>query len=468
MSFLVYDLTFLVLFSVFIFIFLHKRRKNLKREGITYLYRTKLGIKFIDYVAKKYPKTLGFMRYIVVIFGYSAMFGMLYLLWKTIEIFVLRPDIIQAIKIPPLAPLIPYLPQIFKAEYLPMFYFTYWIIVLAVVAIVHEFSHGIFSRYAGIKIKSTGFAFIGPFLGAFVEPDEKQMEKKSKFNQLAMLASGTFANAVFTIVFFIILFLFFSIAFTASGALFNIYGFSYITKPEIKTIGASQIINMDGGMNVTEIKTSNSTYYMPTELLMNLSSYNETRQIFVFEDTPALKAGLQGAIISIDNQKTKTNADVKNILAKYNPGESVTIKTLNTDTKETKDYKIILAENPNNKSQAYVGVAGLPISTTSLLGKIRAKFSFFKDPYTYYAPRIASDLTLFIYYLFWWLAFINFSVALANMLPAWIFDGGRFFYLSVLAITKSEKFSKLAFKITTYIVLGAFLLLMVYWAFAIF
>ena len=36
---------------------------------------------------------------------------------------------------------------------------------------------------------------------------------------------------------------------------------------------------------------------------------------------------------------------------------------------------------------------------------------------------------------------ICFSVALINMLPIGIFDGGKFFFLTVAAITKNEKFS---------------------------
>jgi membrane-associated protease RseP (regulator of RpoE activity) len=57
-------------------------------------------------------------------------------------------------------------------------------------------------------------------------------------------------------------------------------------------------------------------------------------------------------------------------------------------------------------------------------------------------------------------------VALANMMPAWIFDGGRFFYISVFAIVKKEKITKVIFKISNYIILAVFLLLMILWAYA--
>jgi len=74
MSFISYDITFLVIFTLFVVIFLYKRRHNLKREGLLYLYRTKLGIQFIDWTNKKYGKILEKLQYIVVACGYFLMF----------------------------------------------------------------------------------------------------------------------------------------------------------------------------------------------------------------------------------------------------------------------------------------------------------------------------------------------------------------------------------------------------------
>ena len=151
MSFFIYDITFLVIFSVFLALFLIKRRKKLKREGILILYRTKVGIRIINYISKKHERFLHKFEYVLVFTGYALMIGMLYLLFQLVYIFLKSPEFIRAVKIPPIAPLIPYLPQIFKVDYLPAFYFTYWIIVLAVAAITHEFLHGIFAKARNIK-----------------------------------------------------------------------------------------------------------------------------------------------------------------------------------------------------------------------------------------------------------------------------------------------------------------------------
>ncbi len=155
MGFLLYDLTFLAVFSLFVIIFLYKRRKNLKREGLLYLYRTKVGIKLINFIGKRYRRTLKVLSYFVVLTGYVLMISMLYLLGKLVYLFFKFPEVVRAIKVPPLMPLIPYLPSIFKIEFLPPFYFTYWILAVAIIAISHEFSHGIFARFNNIKVKSS-------------------------------------------------------------------------------------------------------------------------------------------------------------------------------------------------------------------------------------------------------------------------------------------------------------------------
>ena len=133
-----------------------------------------------------------------------------------------------------------------------------------------------------------------------------------------------------------------------------------------------------------------------------------------------------------------------------------------------KEYSIILTPRPDNKSQAYLGVAILKPTTSSIFGKLRNKIVFFKDPNTYYKPKIAEELTIFIYNLLWWIVLINLSVALFNLLPLGISDGGRVFFLTILALTKSEKIAKKLYKFSTYFILFIFLLLTALWFFSYF
>jgi len=455
MSFILYDIIFLIAFSIFLIIFLVLRRKKIQREGILILYRTRLGIKVIDYISRRYKRFLNAFEYVIIFSGYLLMIGITILLIQVVYLFLKVPGLIQAIKIPPIAPLIPYLPQIFNADYLPPFYFTYWIIVLAITAIVHEFFHGIFAKARGIKIKSTGFAFLGPFTGAFVEPDEDKVKKLKIKEQIGFLAAGSFSNLLLGILFFIILWLFFLLTFAPSGVIFSTYTFAALNTSDINITNQSLLVNYNSGLNLTKIISENQTYYV-----QNVSIGNST-QIIAFEDTPALRVGLAGVIIEFNGEKINTGNDLQKALLDKKPGDNITIKTLLNGS--IKEYNLALIARPDNQSQAYLGITTIKTESSSLLGKIKNSVLFFKDPNTNYTIKVDGDLIMFIYNLIWWIVFINFSVALGNMMPLGIFDGGRVFYLTMLWITKSEKFAKKAYKFSTYILIALFLLLTFLW-----
>ncbi|MEK6873057.1 MAG: site-2 protease family protein [Nanoarchaeota archaeon] len=498
-SFYIYDISFLIVFSLFVGIFLYIRRHNLKREGIMYLYRTKVGIRFIDYVGKKYKKTLTVLGFIGVIIGYLLMLSMIYFLYKLVYIYLFAPEVVRQIKIPPLIPLIPYLPEVFKVSFLPPFYFTYWIISIAVIAIFHEFAHGIIAKRYNVPILTTGFGFLGPFLAAFVEPDEKIMMKKPKYQQIAILSAGVFTNFVLAIVFFLVLSIFFIVSYVPAGAIFNTYTPGIIEVGSISMIGGKaveiadkknilELINKDNltddlvlgnenQINFTKIISNNKTYYTninnfkeQLEKASLSSKDDETRKIVVYEDLPAINTGLRGTIIKINGNEVKDYNDLVDIMKNFKPGEKIKIITkYKTDkTKEEfLEYNLVLAEDSDKTGRAIMGI-GLIDFKGRILGKITDFFNFFKKPGTDYEPRFNAELIIFIYNLIWWLALINLSVALVNMWPVAIFDGGRMFFLTILAITKSERYAKAAFAFMTYLILGSLLLLMVGWFVAIF
>ena len=58
------------------------------------------------------------------------------------------------------------------------------IISLAVLLVVHEFSHGLLARAAKVRLKSIGLLIFSIIpVGAFVEPDERQISKVKKAAQ---------------------------------------------------------------------------------------------------------------------------------------------------------------------------------------------------------------------------------------------------------------------------------------------
>lgn len=469
-SFIVYDIIFLIIFATALFTFLYSRRKNLKKEGLLLLYKASWGIKLINYVGKKNPRAFKVLSYISVATGYILMITMFYLIYIILKIYLFRPDIVQIIKVPPIIPLVPYIDKIVPGLGLPPFYFTFWIIIIAIIAITHEFAHGFFAAHNKVKIKSTGFGFfpffLPIFLAAFVELDEKEMAKKSKFSQLAIISAGTFANLLTAILFFAVLWIFFSLAFTSSGIIFDNYPYSLVEVSAITMINGIPIDNLDyekildltdeAGLN--KIKTNDNDYVITKSSLEEQE--NNEGIILLYYDAPAINNDLERVIFKINGEKIQNLNDLRRKLSKYSPGEKITLNVLGDDGDDyNKD--IVLGENPEDKNLPWLGVGFLEQRSSSAMGKLYSALNF-KKPHTYYKSNFGASL--FIYNLLWWLILISISVALINMLPVGIFDGGRFFYLTILGITKNEKIAKKSFAFSTYFILFILLVLMFFWA----
>ena len=479
MGFLVYDLIFLAAFCLFIIWFLYKRRKNLQREmKIAFLYRTKIGIKFINYIGDRYKKLLGVLQYVSIVVGYILMLGVLYYAVKVVYSYVKYPILTELVKAPPLAPLIPYFPQIFGVEsFFPPFYFTYFIISFLVVAVVHEFSHGIFARYHKVKIKSTGFAFFGPFIGAFVEQDDKQMLKRKKIAQMSILSAGVFANIIVTGISLLVWMGIFYANFTPTGATFDVYSSSVVNVSEISGIGGVAIDNstpqsmikvIDNGQyviienmslgNLTRVIVKGNAYLAPIDYLKEQLE-EKSEFIMIYNDLPAINAGLKGDIIEIDGKKIRTHDELAEALPSYKPNDSILIKTRYGE--QIFEYELVMGEDPNQKGRAVLGIG----NTLAGVMQVEYRFAFFKESFTKYNAR--SELLSFLYYLLFWIFLLNLVVAFFNMLPFAIMDGGRFFYLTIWGITKSEKLAKAFYKWAGVLILMAVVLLMVVWFFRV-
>lgn len=464
------DLIFLVLFVAFFSVFLYTRKHNIKREGLMVLYRAQWGIKLINYLGSRYKKTLKSLSYVSIAVGYLLLVGVLYLIYGIVKIYFFIPDVVRAIKVPPLLPLVPYLPQVFKLSFLPPFYFTYWIVILAVIAIPHELFHGIFMRRYNIKIKTTGFAFFPYFFpifpAAFVEQDEKSFVKAKKFDQMAALSAGTFANVLTAILFFGILWIFFTAAFAPSGVIFDSYATSPIAVAGITSVNGilvtqgnySQIVSLSSSENFSNLPYNNQTYLVTQDILQ--SQEGNSGEIYVYNNAPAIRDRLESTITDINDVQVRSLKDLSSELAKYPPGQTITITTKTEEGFITRN--ITLEEHPERPGTAWLGVGFLDSGRSGLMGKIIDKLSSFKKPNTYYEPKLGG-LGVFIYNLLWWTILISISVAFINMLPMGIFDGGRFFYLTVLSITGKEKFAERMFKASTYFFLLILLLLMIFW-----
>ncbi len=80
------------------------------------------------------------------------------------------------------------------------------ILALAIVLVVHEMSHGLLARVSKIRLDSAGVVLFGilPF-GAFVEPDEKEMDKVPKHEANRVMVAGVSANLITCLVLFMLM-----------------------------------------------------------------------------------------------------------------------------------------------------------------------------------------------------------------------------------------------------------------------
>lgn len=285
-----WDLVFLVLFVFVLYLFYRFNKSKFEVQSkFVFIYKSKLGLKLMDKIAK-WPKwLLHAFSVLGIVTGFSGMIGMSYLIIVLTFKFIMAPSVNP----PPLSPVIPGV-EIPGLGYISFFH---WIIAIFVVATIHEFSHGFIARFFKVKVKASGFLFFGPILGAFVEPDEKQLAKQSSYKQLSIFAAGPFSNILTGFIFFAILLL--------------------ITP----SIGS---MYQDKGVQIFSIDAN----------------------------YPAALAGMSAGenILSINNNHVSTIEDFSLLLNNTKPNQKISIGT------NLKNYTLTLTSSPDNKQKSFLGI----------------------------------------------------------------------------------------------------------------
>jgi membrane-associated protease RseP (regulator of RpoE activity) len=273
------------------------------------------------------------------------------------------------------------------------------IIALFIVVVVHEFTHGVLSRLYGLPVKSSGFVMFGPIPGAFVEPDEKKLQRAKTKAQLAIFAGGPFANILLSAFLFLIIF----------GA--SVLSASMYDPDGIVIVGfTNQSENAAGGR------------------LAVLS---------------------EGEVIhSINGAPIVTVLNLSDALHNLTPGGSVVLGT------DKGNKTIMLAGNPENSSQPYLGIY-LNHHVEGRGGTANGKvfsavyFWFFGNPYDL---RFNQSLGML-----GWVFIISLGIGIVNLLPLGPMDGGRM-YLLVLQKYLRKKTARGVWTATTLVLV--FLLVM--------
>ncbi len=128
-------------------------------------------------------------------------------------------------------------------EFIPSTFAVWFSLFLTIV--IHEFGHGILCRIENIKVKSIGLLLAVIPIGAFVEPDEEDVEKSRSAEKARMYGAGITNNLVLGAICFILMILLVGMAVPTSEPV--VYGIYQNYAADVAGVPANSIIrNVDG------------------------------------------------------------------------------------------------------------------------------------------------------------------------------------------------------------------------------
>jgi membrane-associated protease RseP (regulator of RpoE activity) len=355
------------------------------------LLHTPFGLKFFDYIAKTriakaYARANTYLMPVITAIAILLIIGGISTLITNVS---LREDVREIgprgnFLIPILNPLLP---------------ITYTLVALVISVFIHEAGHGIVARVYGIKVESTGIAFVlfVP-IGAFVNLDKNGLEKATLKEKSAVLTAGPLSNMILAAVSMVLLFMVIS-------------SLAPIPTQDTGKNGLQIISVTDGSLadNIGLTRGSSILTIAQTEVRSQEDLSRVLRS----------NIGKQFQIIWTDRQG-KQIADILSIPADADPTKPIL-------------GVVALSLDPNVKLELYKRqfaftfdinrpVPMLPMPTLS------GQFIPFSDSQ---APKYNSSIfgptfpiianTLF------WLWFINFNLGIFNALPIAFLDGGQLY-----------------------------------------
>jgi membrane-associated protease RseP (regulator of RpoE activity) len=293
-----------VIFIVLLSTFLYIKRKNIVISGpfpfmYMMMYKTTWGLDKMNKWAHKHPRLFLWLAYLSAFIGIIGMFAsFIFMFWQLG--FIVDNGITQGGGL-----VLPIQTEAGLDSAVPIFYvpFMYWIIALFILAVVHEFAHGVISERFKIKVKSSGFAFLGILLplmpAAFVEPDEKQLNSKPWWQKVAVMGAGSTSNFIFGFLFLAVW------IFAAAPLIDNTMKLDKISFGDVMNesglkgqIEAGRIISFNGEYDTTQIfkdfsnLSVNETITLEIEDLNTNLKQNYTFQ--TFENPQILNKGMIG------------------------------------------------------------------------------------------------------------------------------------------------------------------------------
>jgi membrane-associated protease RseP (regulator of RpoE activity) len=362
-----YAIGFIIIWVVAL---LFKDRLKIDIEGPIMMRRTKRLRDFIDSVAMKSPRSWRLIMNIGVPLSFVFMAVIVGIIISTLPTALTNPQlqlVLPGVDIPGSPVLIP---------------LGYGIIALMTVLVVHELGHGIISRIEGVKIDSIGVLLLAVLPGAFVEPNEEDVQKSERIQKLRIYAAGSIFNMILAAISLLIV---------------MFIGLMMINSLFIGIPGIS--------IPYTDIKTQPVGFTINGPVFSTF--HNDGVQISsVVPNSPASGILPEGSIVqSINGVDSSTLNNAETVLNYTKIGENVTFQTT------TGNYTVKAGVKPNDTSKGYVGIR------TQQHVVVNSNV----------AKTVGTQIPWFIYsiqQLFEWIFLLNFSVGIFNLLPMKPLDGG--------------------------------------------
>ncbi|WP_455645760.1 site-2 protease family protein [Methanosphaera sp.] len=271
---------------IWILAFLLKDKYNITREGIVLMLKTEKLKGVLDRIANASPRFWkGYMNICIPI-------GIFFMILMVISLIL---SIQLMFEMPTVSVILPGVDIPGSPIYIP---FVTGLLALATVLIIHEGGHGVLARVEGISVDSVGLLLLAVIPGAFVEPNQEEINKANGISKLRVYFAGPMFNIGLCLIALVI---------TA-----GIGGFI-----------ASEEIYTTGGVEITSVVPGS-----PSEGVLS-----------------------NGMIIHNINNQTITNTTTyTQALSDKQIGNNITVTT------NTGVYNITLGVNPNNSTKAYMGV----------------------------------------------------------------------------------------------------------------
>lgn len=477
-------LVILIVFSwIFIIISLApeiNKTKHFSTLGPALMIKSTHNAGILDKIAKHLPaKAISKISTVLVVLGGILAFSML--LYESILITIIHPAVSAAppineeLALPLINPLIP---------------LGYGTASLVFAVVIHEMFHGIVARKYNIKVNSVGALFFIIPVGAFVEPDEKEILAADPVVRRRIIAAGPGINIIIAVICLLLL------VFVMMPSSAPIHSGVYVE--DTTTIESGHVITK--GMeitsygNITDKSLNNlETTSMLTPGLENVTLFNGKTYTIksvptgVYIDDlisgfPAKNAGVPDNSI-IYNISTGSDSHIiynintlGTVLDDIAPGTNInmTVITFNGNMayhtysfKTVSTYSYYEKDDPSAnkavyKNESFIGVGidysgieyapigslhtlvfggsilgpefydtiGLPILGLSPIPT--ALTHLFSSPFD---PYIFFGITNMLYWIFW----IDFLLGILNALPLSILDGGQFFRDTLTIASRRER-----------------------------